>query len=162
MVFFWVFACPFCDKKGTWGRSEAGIGGQNVPKARGGWELTRKLSLESLDFWPPNCGFFYRISVERVKNQGPPKIQSFHPPSNFRRFDPPIPISKSGSQRVLRASDEAAVLARELASAEAQSAAAEVMIQVASNFQCKSIAAKHMRTNTPPPSILTSETARRQ
>ena len=36
-------------------------------------------------------GVFYRISVEKGQIQGPPKIQNFHPPSNFRRFDPPYP-----------------------------------------------------------------------
>ena len=32
---------------------------------------------------------FCGISVERGQIWGPLKIQNFHPPSNFRRFDPP-------------------------------------------------------------------------
>ena len=70
-------------------------GGQNVPNVRGGGNSPRKLSLQSLDFWPPNWGFFCRTSIEKGQITGPPKNQNCHPPSNFRRFDPPLSRSPS-------------------------------------------------------------------
>ena len=69
--------------------SETGVGGgQNVPNARGGGELAPKVVLGKLGLLTPKLTIFYRISVERRQIQGPPKFQNFHPPSNFRRFDP--------------------------------------------------------------------------
>ena len=67
-------------------------GGQNVPNARGGGgELAPKVAPRRLGLLTPKLAIFCRISVERGQFQGPLKIQNFHPPSNFRRFDPPYP-----------------------------------------------------------------------
>ena len=66
-------------------------GGQNVPNARGGGtRLERKLGLLT-----PKLRVFCRISVEKGQIQGPPKIQNFHPPSNFGRFNPHLCRSPS-------------------------------------------------------------------
>ena len=35
---------------------------------------------------------FAKPRVERSPIQGPPKIQNFYPPSNFRRFNPPLAL----------------------------------------------------------------------
>ena len=67
------------------------MGGQNVPNARGGGELALKVAPRRLGLLTPKLRIFYRISVERGQFQGPLEIQNFHPPSNFRRFDPPYP-----------------------------------------------------------------------
>ena len=59
-----------------------------------GGELAPKVVLGKLGLLTPNLRIFYRTSVERGQIQGPPKIENFHPPSSFRRFDPPpIPVS---------------------------------------------------------------------
>ena len=75
-------------------------GGQNVPNARGGGELAPKVVTRRLGLWTPKLAIFYRISVENFEFQGPLEIQNFHPPSNFRRFDPPPPIPVSNQWRV--------------------------------------------------------------
>ena len=59
-------------------------GSKRTERQRGG-NLPRKWSLESLDF---------RISVEKLKFRDPRKLKFSPPPSNFRRFDPPILVSK--------------------------------------------------------------------
>ena len=72
--------------------SETGIGGgSNVLNARGGGELAPKVAPRRLGLVTPTLATFYRISSEKGQIQGPLKIQNFHPPSNFRRFDPPYP-----------------------------------------------------------------------
>ena len=60
--------------------------------AEGGGSSPQKLPLEDLAFWAPNCQFSFWISVALGQFQGPLDIQN-SPPSNFRRFDPPIPVS---------------------------------------------------------------------
>ena len=66
-------------------------GGQNVPNARGGGELAPKVVLAKLGLLTPKLRIFYRNSVEKGQISGPSKNKNFHPPSNFRRFDPPYP-----------------------------------------------------------------------
>ena len=52
----------------------------------GGTRPERRLGLLT-----PKVAILYGLSVERGQFQGPLEIQNFHPPSNFRRFDPPPP-----------------------------------------------------------------------
>ena len=70
-------------------RPDRDRGGQ-IPNVRGG-ELAPKVVLAKLGLSTPKLRIFYRNSAEKGQISGPPKIQSFHPPSNFRRFDPPYP-----------------------------------------------------------------------
>ena len=75
--------------------SETGIGGgsKRTERLEGG-ELAPKVVLGKLGLATPKLRIFCRISVERGQIQGHPKIENFHPPSNFRRFDPPLsPVS---------------------------------------------------------------------
>ena len=46
----------------------------------GGGDSPRKLSWENAWTSGPKLRIFYRISVERAQIQGPPKIETFHPP----------------------------------------------------------------------------------
>ena len=72
-------------------------GGQTVKTYRTleeGGELARgKLSLESLDFWPQIGSFLWNL-CRKGSNSGTSESSKFSPPSNFQRFDPPIPVSK--------------------------------------------------------------------
>ena len=72
---------------GDWGRGggvktyrmlEGGTRPESCPSKT--WTLTPKLTI------------FYRISVERGQFQGPLEIKNFHPPHDFRRFDPPLSL----------------------------------------------------------------------
>ena len=71
--------------------SETGIGGVKTYRTLEGGELAPKVAPRRLRLLTPKLAIFYRISVERGQFQGPLKIQNFHPPSNFRRFDTPYP-----------------------------------------------------------------------
>ena len=97
---FFLFVCAVDsehvaqDAKGAY-LGDRDRGGQNVPNVRGGGNSPRKLSLESFDFLTRKSRIFDRISVEKGQIQGPLKSQNFHPPSNFRRFDPPLSRSSN-------------------------------------------------------------------
>ena len=81
-----------CDRY-SYALSETGIGGVKTYRTLegGGTCLESCLPLENLDFLTSKLAILYRNSVERGQFQGPLEIQNFHPPSNFRRFDPPYP-----------------------------------------------------------------------
>ena len=74
-------------------------GGQNVLNPRGGGELTLKVAPRRLALLTSKLAISYRNSVERGQFQGALKIQNFHPPSNFRRFDPPYPGLQTSSKQ---------------------------------------------------------------
>ena len=77
------------EPSGTGRPSETGIGGQNVPNAKGG--SPRRLGLLT-----PKLTIFSGISVERGQFQEPLEIQNFYPPPLiFGDLTPPIPVSKA-------------------------------------------------------------------
>ena len=57
-----------------------GGGGSKTYRTLGGGELAPKVVLGKLGLFDPQTKIFYRISVEKVQIQGPPKTQNFHPP----------------------------------------------------------------------------------
>ena len=72
-------------------KPETGIGGVKTYRTLDGGELAPKVAPPKLGLLTPKLAIFSRKSEERRQFQGPLEIQNFHPPSNFRRFDPPYP-----------------------------------------------------------------------
>ena len=72
-----------------------GGGGQKTYRTPERWELAPKVARQKLG----QLAIFYRISVERGQFQGPWKFKISPPPSNLRRFDPPLRSPTFGGRR---------------------------------------------------------------